>query len=77
MTRGVILSDLDGTFLDGDEHPALSREAFARLARDWRVIWVTSRTAEEIAEAVIYLCSDAALFITGHSLVMDGGIVAE
>ena len=34
-------------------------------------------TAEEIAQAVIYLCSDAAAFITGHSLVMDGGILAE
>ena len=34
-------------------------------------------TAEEIAQAVIYLFSDAAAFITGHSLVMDGGIMAE
>lgn len=34
-------------------------------------------TAEEIAQAVIYLFSEAAAFITGHSLVMDGGIVAE
>jgi NAD(P)-dependent dehydrogenase (short-subunit alcohol dehydrogenase family) len=34
-------------------------------------------TAEEIAQAVIYLFSDAAAFITGHSLVLDGGIVAE
>jgi len=34
-------------------------------------------TAEEIAQAVIYLFSDAAAFITGHALVMDGGIVAE
>ena len=34
-------------------------------------------TAEEIAQAAIYLFSDAAAFITGHSLVMDGGIVAE
>jgi len=34
-------------------------------------------TAEEIAQAVIYLFSDAAAFITGHSLVMDGGILAE
>ena len=34
-------------------------------------------SAEEIAQAVIYLCSDAAAFITGHSLVMDGGILAE
>ena len=34
-------------------------------------------SAEEIAQSVIYLCSDAAAFITGHSLVMDGGIMAE
>jgi NAD(P)-dependent dehydrogenase (short-subunit alcohol dehydrogenase family) len=28
---------------------------------------------EEIADAVIYLCSDAASFIVGHTLVADGG----
>jgi NAD(P)-dependent dehydrogenase (short-subunit alcohol dehydrogenase family) len=33
-------------------------------------------TPEEIAGAVIYLCSDAASFITGHALLMDGGIMA-
>jgi NAD(P)-dependent dehydrogenase (short-subunit alcohol dehydrogenase family) len=28
---------------------------------------------EEIAAAVIYLCSDAAAFVIGHALVIDGG----
>lgn len=32
---------------------------------------------EEIAEAAIWLCSDAASFTTGHSLVVDGGWVAQ
>lgn len=32
--------------------------------------------AEEIAEAVVWLCSDASSFVTGHSLVLDGGLVA-
>lgn len=32
---------------------------------------------EEIAEAVIWLCSDAASFVTGHALVADGGFVAR
>ncbi len=31
---------------------------------------------EEIAKAIIYLCSDSAAFILGHSLVLDGGITA-
>lgn len=31
---------------------------------------------EEIAEAVIWLCSDRASFVTGHGLVVDGGLTA-
>jgi NAD(P)-dependent dehydrogenase (short-subunit alcohol dehydrogenase family) len=32
---------------------------------------------EEIAAAVLYLCSDAAAFITGVALPIDGGVLAE
>ena len=32
--------------------------------------------AEEIASAVVWLCSDAASFVTGHPMVIDGGAVA-
>lgn len=31
---------------------------------------------EEIAEAIVWLCSDASSFITGHALPIDGGITA-
>lgn len=32
-------------------------------------------TPEEVAAAVVWLCSDASSFVTGHCLVMDGGWV--
>jgi NAD(P)-dependent dehydrogenase (short-subunit alcohol dehydrogenase family) len=32
---------------------------------------------EEVAEAVLWLCSDAASFTTGHLLVLDGGMIAQ
>ncbi len=32
---------------------------------------------QEIAEAVVWLCSDAASFVTGHSMAVDGGLVAR
>ena len=33
-------------------------------------------TAEEVAAAVVWLCSDAATFVTGHALAVDGGVLA-
>jgi NAD(P)-dependent dehydrogenase (short-subunit alcohol dehydrogenase family) len=29
-----------------------------------------------VAEAVIWLCSDAASFVTGHTMLIDGGASA-
>jgi NAD(P)-dependent dehydrogenase (short-subunit alcohol dehydrogenase family) len=34
-------------------------------------------TPEEVAAAVVWLCSDAASYITGHSMVVDGGVIAQ
>ncbi len=34
-------------------------------------------TPEEIAESVLWLCSDAASFVTGHAMAVDGGILAQ
>lgn len=33
-------------------------------------------TPEEVAETVLWLCSDAASLVTGHAMAVDGGILA-
>ncbi len=45
---------------------ALNAHAMGRLAQP-----------EEIADAVVYLCSERASFITGHDLVVDGGVMVR
>jgi len=31
----------------------------------------------EVAEAVVWLCSEAASFVTGHAMAVDGGMTAQ
>jgi len=52
-------------------HPEMEAEIVARhpVGRMGR--------PEEIAEAVVWLCSDAASFVTGHTMTVDGGYVAQ
>ena len=45
---------------------ALNAHAMGRLAEP-----------KEIADAVVYLCSERASFITGHDLVVDGGVMVR
>jgi len=62
---GVIRTPMTEFFLAGDpeaERAAVARHPMGRLGEP-----------AEIADAVVWLCSDEASFVTGHPLVVDGG----
>jgi NAD(P)-dependent dehydrogenase (short-subunit alcohol dehydrogenase family) len=56
-------------FMGGDEQVERMMTRAVPLARLGR--------PEEIAEAVVWLCSDAASFVVGHALAVDGGSVVQ
>ena len=62
---GFIDTDMIGRLIDDDD-------ARAAVIRDQEPIGRMGRP-EEIAAAVLWLCSDEAAFTVGHALVVDGG----
>jgi NAD(P)-dependent dehydrogenase (short-subunit alcohol dehydrogenase family) len=66
---GVIRTPMVERFLGGSpeaEAQFIAMEPVGRMG-----------TPEEIAEAVVWLCSDGASFVTGVPLPVDGGLVAQ
>jgi NAD(P)-dependent dehydrogenase (short-subunit alcohol dehydrogenase family) len=66
---GVIETEMITRFTHGDAAAAeqlLQTEPVGRLG-----------APTDIADAVVWLCSDGARFVTGHALAVDGGFVAR
>jgi NAD(P)-dependent dehydrogenase (short-subunit alcohol dehydrogenase family) len=64
-------------FVDGylaKSYPGREREMFEQLSRTQPI----GRMGEpaEVAELALFLCSDAASFITGTNVAIDGGFVS-
>jgi NAD(P)-dependent dehydrogenase (short-subunit alcohol dehydrogenase family) len=68
LAPGVFRTDLNASLLDGTERGRefLLRTPMQRFGR-----------LEELAGAIVFLASDAASFVTGHLLAVDGGFLAS
>ena len=68
LVPGVLRTDLNAALLDGTERGRefLLRTPMKRFGQ-----------LDELAGAAVFLASDAASFVTGHLLVVDGGILAS
>lgn len=65
VNPGLIATDMINRFTDGNPEQMASIVPMGRLGQ-----------AEEIAATVVFLCSDAASYITGQPIVIDGGYTA-
>src|SRR5579863_9050559 len=68
LCPGVVRTDMNAALLDGTERGRefLMRTPMRRFCK-----------LEELVGAAVFLASDAASFVTGHLLVVDGGILAS
>ena len=68
MCPGIIDTPMMDRFIGGTtqrRERVIAQEPVGRMGKP-----------EEIAEAVLWLCSDPATFVVGHALVIDGGQTA-
>lgn len=60
---------------EADEHPEYAEAAIAAVLPRWQPLPYVGRV-DDIAQAALFLASDRSRLVTGHNLVVDGGLSA-
>ena len=69
MCPGSILTPMQDPVIHGDPKIEAQLGATHPIGRMGK--------AEEVAAAILWLCSDKASFVTGHAMMIDGGYIAQ
>lgn len=80
ISPGMIATGAFGKYMEmqpdeADEHPEYAEAAITSVVPRWQPLQYAGRV-NDIAQAGLFLASDASRFVTGHNLVVDGGISA-
>jgi 2-deoxy-D-gluconate 3-dehydrogenase len=75
--HGVRVNALAPGWIETDMNTQLREDAASRERMLSGIAMGRFGTAEEVASAAVFLCSDAASYITGEVLVVDGGEVGR
>src|SRR5215472_11528742 len=80
LSPGMVATGAFGKYMglqsdEADDHPEYAETAIRSVVPRWQPLQYVGRT-DDIAQAALFLASDASRFVTGHNLVVDGGISA-
>src|SRR5215472_14668165 len=80
ISPGMVATGAFGKYMgvqsdEADDHPEYAETAIRSVVPRWQPLQYVGRT-DDIAQAALFLASDASRFVTGHNLVVDGGISA-
>jgi NAD(P)-dependent dehydrogenase (short-subunit alcohol dehydrogenase family) len=80
LSPGMIATGAFGKYMgmqpdEADDHPEYAEAAISSVVPRWQPLQYVGRV-DDIAQTALFLASDASRFVTGHNLVVDGGISA-